>query len=293
MSSEHETIFESTDTTKGKLERLGAHGYLFIIAALTAGPYILMITVSLMGEGWAPVVPPKVIPVDWSFANYLDVWLGRTALLDRGFLGFFMNSLIYAAGATLVVVVFDSLAGYAFARLEFKGRDVTFAAVLATIMVSPMILFIPVYLMFNELGLVNTRLGIILPHTISGFGVFLMRQFIKTRPSSLEDAALMDGCSRFGVFWRIVVPMMKPALVTLGIITFITVWNSFLWPLVLARDAALYNLPVALGYFQGQVSTLWAPLMAAAALTLVPMVILFVSMQKYYVRGFVLSGVKG
>jgi ABC-type glycerol-3-phosphate transport system permease component len=293
MSSEHETIFESTDTTKGKLERLGAHGYLFVIAALTAGPYILMITVSLMGEGWAPVVPPKVIPVDWSFVNYVDVWLGRTALLDRGFLGFFMNSLIYAAGATLVVVVFDSLAGYAFARLEFKGRDVTFAAVLATIMISPMILFIPVYLMFNELGLVNTRLGIILPHTISGFGVFLMRQFIKTLPSSLEDAALMDGCSRFGVFWRIVVPMMKPALVTLGIITFITVWNSFLWPLVLARDAALYNLPVALGYFQGQVSTLWAPLMAAAALTLVPMVILFVSMQKYYVRGFVLGGLKG
>jgi len=147
--------------------------------------------------------------------------------------------------------------------------------------------------MFNEFGLVNTRLGIILPHTISGFGVFLMRQFIKTLPTSLEDAALMDGCSRFGVYWRIVVPMMKPALVTLGIITFITVWNSFLWPLVLARDAALYNLPVALGYFQGQVSTLWAPLMAAAAMTLIPMVVLFVSMQQYYVRGFVLGGLKG
>jgi ABC-type glycerol-3-phosphate transport system permease component len=293
MSSDHETIFEDRSTTKGKLERLGAHSYLFVIAVLTAGPYLLMASVSLMGEGWAPVVPPKVVPVDWSFVNYLDVWLGRTALLDRGFLGFFMNSLLYASGATIVVLIFDSLAGYAFARLEFTGRDVTFAAVLATIMISPMILFIPVYLMFNQLGLVNTRLGIILPHTISGFGVFLMRQFIKTLPSSLEDAALMDGCSRFGVFWRIVVPMMKPALVTLGIITFITVWNSFLWPLVLARDAALYNLPVALGYFQGQVSTLWAPLMAAAALTLIPMVILFVSMQKYYVRGFVLGGLKG
>jgi len=293
MSSDHETIFEDRSTTKGKLERLSAHSYLFVIAVLTAGPYLLMLSVSLMELGWKPVVPPKVIPEVWGFINYFDVWLGRTPLLNRGFLGFFLNSLLYAGGATLVVIVFDSLAGYAFARLEFAGRDVTFAAVLATIMVSPMILFIPVYLMFNEFGLVNTRLGIILPHTISGFGVFLMRQFIKTLPSSLEDAALMDGCSRFGVFWRIVVPMMKPALVTLGIITFITVWNSFLWPLVLARDAALYNLPVALGYFQGQVSTLWAPLMAAAALTLIPMVVLFVSMQQYYVRGFVLSGVKG
>jgi len=293
MSSDHETIFEDPSTTKGMIERLSAHAYLFVIAALTAGPYLLMASVSLMELGWKPVVPPKVIPEVWGFVNYLDVWLGRTPLLDRGFFGFFVNSLLYASGATLVVLVFDSLAGYAFARLEFAGRDVTFAAVLATIMISPMILFIPVYLMFNEFGLVNTRLGIILPHTISGFGVFLMRQFIKTLPTSLEDAALMDGCSRFGVYWRIVVPMMKPALVTLGIITFITVWNSFLWPLVLARDAALYNLPVALGYFQGQVSTLWAPLMAAAAMTLIPMVVLFVSMQQYYVRGFVLGGLKG
>lgn len=293
MSSKHETIFDDPDTTKGRLERLGAHAYLFVIALLTAGPYLIMLSVSMMGLGWKPVVPPKLVPEVWSFVNYVDVWLGQTPLLDQGFFGFFINSFIYAAGATLVVLVVDSLAGYAFARLEFAGRDVTFAAILATIMISPMILFIPVYLMFNQFGLVNTRLGIILPHTISGFGVFLMRQFIKTLPSSLEDAALMDGCSRFGVFWRIVVPMMKPALVTLGIITFITTWNSFLWPLVLARDAALYNLPVALGYFQGQVSTLWAPLMAAAALTLIPMVVLFISMQQYYVRGFVLGGLKG
>ena len=293
MSSNHETIFNDPDTTKGRLERLSAHAYLLAIALLTAGPYLIMLSVSMMGLGWKPVVPPKLIPEVWSFVNYVDVWLGQTPLLDRGFFGFFVNSFIYAAGATLVVLVVDSLAGYAFARLKFTGRDVTFAAVLATIMISPMILFIPVYLMFNQFGLVNSRIGIILPHTISGFGVFLMRQFIKTLPSSLEDAGLMDGCSRFGIFWRIVVPMMKPALVTLGIITFITTWNSFLWPLVLARDAALYNLPVALGYFQGQVSTLWAPLMAAAALTLIPMVVLFISMQQYYVRGFVLGGLKG
>jgi ABC-type glycerol-3-phosphate transport system permease component len=293
MSSDHETIFEEPDTTKGKIERLGAHTYLFVIAFLTAGPYLLMVSVSLMGNGWQPIIPPKVVPDVWSFSNYVDVWLGQTALLDRGFFGFFVNSIIYAGGATLIVLVVDTLAGYAFARLEFVGRDLTFAAVLATIMISPMILFIPVYLMFNQIGLTNTRIGIILVHTFTGFGVFLMRQFIKTLPTSLEDAALIDGCSRFGVFWRIVIPMMKPALVTLGIITFITVWNSFLWPLVLARDAALYNLPVALGYFQGQTNTLWAPLMAAAALTLIPMVVLFVSMQQYYVRGFVLGGIKG
>lgn len=293
MSSDHETIFEDPDTTQGRIERLGAHSYLIVLALLTAGPYLLMITISLMGEGWNPVVPPKLVPVEWSPQNYIDVWLGQTALLDQPFSDFFINSFIYAAGATLIVLVVDTLAGYAFARLEFAGRDITFLAVLATLMISPMILFVPLYTWFNQFGLVNTRIGIILPHTFTGFGVFLMRQFIKTLPSDLEDAALIDGCSRFGVFWRIVVPMMKPALVTLGIITFITVWNSFLWPLVLARDSALFNLPVALGFFQGQTSTLWAPLMAATAITLVPMVILFVSMQKYYVQGFTVGGLKG
>lgn len=293
MSSEHETLFEDRDTVQGRLERFGAHTYLIVLAILTGGPYVLMLSISLMGNGWDPVVPPKLLPEAWTFQKYIEVWTGQAGLIDVGFFGFFVNSLIYAAGATLIVLVVDSLAGYAFARLEFAGRDVTFAGVLATIMISPMILFIPVYLLFRQVGLVNTYMGIILPHTISGFGVFLMRQFIKTLPSSLEDAALIDGCSRFGVFWRIVVPMMKPALVTLGIITFITTWNSFLWPIILARDTALYNLPVALGYFQGRTATLWAELMAACALTLIPVVILFVSMQRYYVRGFVIGGIKG
>jgi len=293
MSSEHDRLFESPDTLQGRLERLGAHSYLLALAVLTAGPYVVMILISLMGEGWRPVTPPKLIPEVWSFQNYRNVWVGDTALLDEPFIGFFVNSIVYAGGATLIVLVVDSLAGYAFARLKFRGRDVTFLAVVATLMITPMILFIPVYSWFDQFGLVNTRLGIILPHTFSGFGVFLMRQFIKTLPSELEDAALIDGCSRFGVYWRIVIPMLKPALVTLGIITFITVWNSFLWPLVLARDSGLFNLPVALGFFQGQQGTLWAPLMAATAITLVPMILLFISMQQYYVRGFVIGGLKG
>lgn len=293
MSSEHEQLLKSPTTIRGVLERLGAHAFLLAVALFTAGPYVIMILISFMGNGWNPVTPPKFIPQVWSFQNYMDVWLGHTALLDRPFIGFFVNSIIYAGGATIIVVVADSLAGYAFARLEFRGRDLTFVALLATLMVSPVILFVPLYSWFNQFGLVNTRIGIILPHVFTGFGVFLMRQFTKTLPSDLEDAALIDGCSRFGVYWRVVLPMLKPALVTLGLITFITVWNSFLWPLVLARDARLYNLPVALSYFQGQVSTLWAPLMAATAITLVPMVVLFISMQRYYVRGFVVGGLKG
>lgn len=293
MSEEHELVLDPSGTLQGRVERLAAHSYLLALVVFTAGPYVVMMSISLMGNGWSPVVPPKLVPEVWSFQNYVDVWVGNTSLLDQPFVDFFVNSVVYAAGATLIVLVIDALAGYAFARLQFRGRDVTFLAVLATLMISPVILFVPLYTWFNQFGLTNTRIGIILPHVFSGFGVFLMRQFIKTLPTELEDAALIDGCSRFAVFWRIVVPMMKPALVTLAVVTFIVTWNSFLWPLVLARDSALYNLPVALGYFTGRTSTLWAPLMAAAAIALVPMVVMFIALQDYYVRGFTVGGIKG
>lgn len=280
-------LLPDPETPRDYAERTAAHGYMFVLALFTFGPYVLMLLISLMGNGWQPVQPPKMIPVDWSFINYQELFT------EFNFGQYLVNTLIIAGGTTLIVLVFDSLSGYAFARLEFWGRDITFGAVLATLMISPMVLIIPVYVLFSQFGLVNTYVGIILPHAVTGFGVFLMRQFIKTLPSSLEDAALIDGCSKFDIYWRIVLPMMKPALVTLGLITFITTWNSFLWPLVLARNQTLYPLTVALGFFQGQLYTDWSGLMAATTLTMLPVVVLFVSMQKQYVRGFRIGGMKG
>ena len=280
-------IFPDPETPRDYGERVVAHSYLIVLALFTFGPYVLMLSLSVMGQGWQPTRPPKVIPVEWSLINYQELFS------EFQFGQYLLNTFIIAGGTTLIVLVFDSLSGYAFARLEFWGRDVTFAGVLATLMISPMVLIIPVYVLFSQVGIDNTYIGIILPHAVTGFGVFLMRQFIKTLPSSLEDAALIDGCSKFGIYWRIVLPMMKPALVTLGLITFITTWKSFLWPLVLARDQALYPLTVALGFFQGQLYTDWSGLMAATTLTMLPVVVLFVSMQKQYVRGFRIGGMKG
>jgi len=280
-------LLPEPETPHDYAERSVAHGYLFLLAVFTFGPYVLMLLISLMGEGWAPVRPPKTIPVDWSLVNY------RELFTEFKFGQYLLNTIIIAGGTTLIVLVFDSLSGYAFARLEFWGRDITFIGVLATLMISPMVLIIPVYVLFSQVGIVNTYIGIILPHAVTGFGVFLMRQFIKTLPSSLEDAALIDGCSKFDIYWRIVLPMMKPALVTLALITFITTWNSFLWPLVLARNQSLYPMTVALGFFQGQLYTDWSGLMAATTLTMLPVVVLFVSMQKQYVRGFRIGGMKG
>lgn len=280
-------ILEPPETPRAIAERIGAHVYLLLLAVVTFGPYLLMILISFMGEGWQPIVPPKYVPVDWSLANYVALFT------TFEFFTFLKNTLIYAIGTTILVLVFDSLAGYAFARLQFRGRDITFLTMLGTLMVSPMVLFIPTYLLFNYFSLTNTYIGVILPHAVSAFGVFLMRQFIKTLPSTLEDAALIDGCSKFGVYWRIVLPTMKPALVTLGLITFLMTWNSFIWPLVLTRQEEMYSLTVALGFFQGLFSTNWASMMAASTLTMVPVVVLFVALQGYYVRGFVLGGIKG
>lgn len=280
-------LLKPANSFSGIVERLAAHSILAVIALLTAGPYIVMILISLMGLGWEQTAPPKLLPVQWSLTHYVG-------LFDEfKFITYFTNSLIYSGAITLVILVFDSFAGYAFARLKFRGRDVTFFAVVATMMISPMVLFIPTYLLFSRIGLVNTYLGVILAHVYSGFGVFLMRQFIQTMPSSLEDAALIDGCSKFGVYWRIVLPTMKPALATLGIVTFISAWRSFLWPLILTRDSNMYPLTVALTLFQNLTGTNWSSMMAAAALTLIPSVIVFVSMQQYYVRGFTMGGIKG
>lgn len=278
---------DKPETLQDYVERMTVQATLLVLALLTAGPYVLMVSISLMGEGWAPVVPPKTIPVDPSLENYVLLFE------EFPFGTYITNTLIYATGATLIVLVLDSMAGFAFARLEFFGRDVLFGGILATMMITPVVLMIPTYLLFNQLGLVNTRIGIILPHAVSGFGVFLMRQFILTLPSSLEDAAVMDGCSTMDIYWRIVLPMMKPALATLGVITFILSWNSFLWPLVLARDSQLYPLTVALGFFEGVLHTDWTGLMAATTLTMIPVVILFVSAQQYYVKGLVIGGIKG
>lgn len=284
MSTE---ILPQVDTPQGIAGRIAAHFYLILLVLITAGPYVLMVSISLMGDGWAPVAPLKALPSEWSITNYVRLFE------DFGFFQYLFNTLVYAVGTTVIVLVLDSLAGYAFARLQFTGRDITFGAVLATMMVPPMVLFVPTFILFNKLNLINSYIGVILPHAMSGLGVFLMRQFIKTLPSSLEDSAFIDGCSRFDVYWRIVLPTMKPALATLALITFITTWNSFLWPLILVRGSEMYSLTVAIGFFQGRVATDWTAMMAANVLTMLPVVALFISLQQYYVRGFTLGGIKG
>ena len=279
--------------TPGALaERLLVYLILSLIAMMTIGPFVLTLLMSFMGEGWNPVFPPKLWPEVWSLKNYL------TILTTQGgtYLNFpraLLNSTIVSGGATLVVCFVASLGGYSLAKLRYPGRDAIFLTMLSTMMIPGVVLLIPVYLILMKMGLLNKYAGLIIPQVSGVFGIFMMRQFVSQLPKSLEKAATIDGCTKFQIYWRIVLPLIKPALVTLGIITFMGSWNAFLWPLIIARDADMYTLQVGLVQLSTARDSEWAPLAAGILLSMLPSLVLFLTMQKYYVRGIVLGGIKG
>lgn len=274
----------------GIVQKIAAYAVLLLFSTITILPFIFMILVSLDGKGewgWAPTAPPRLIPDPPTLRFYSYV------LSAFNFVRYFINSAVMTIGITLGNLVFGTLAGYAFARIKFRGRDLIFAALLGTMMIPGESLVIPQYLIVQRLGWLNTYQGLIVPSMVSVFGIFLMREFIRTLPASLEEAAMIDGCSRLGVFVRIVVPLMKPALVTLAIITFVQSWNTFLWPLIVAQRESMFTLQIGLASFREQRAAEWSALMAGTAIAMLPTTILFLSLQRYYIQGLVMGATKG
>jgi multiple sugar transport system permease protein len=208
--------------------------------------------------------------------------------IDR-FLG---NSLVYALVVTAVSLCLNTLAAYAFARMQFPGRDFLFAALLATMMIPQAVLLVPQFLVIRNLGLVDHPLGVVLPGFAGAFGIFLLRQFFLNIPADLEHAARIDGCSRAGILWRILVPLSQPALITLGLFTFMGAWNSFEWPLVVLSNEDLYPLTVGLALFRDQNTQDWPRVLAASVMGSVPLIVLFYAAQRFLVGGISLSGMR-
>jgi multiple sugar transport system permease protein len=218
--------------------------------------------------------------------NYVDaVVFGR---IDR----FLSNSFLYALMLTAVSLFFNLLAAYAFARMTFPGRDFLFAMLLSTMMIPSTVLLIPQFLVIQRLGLVDHPLGVMLPGFAGIFGIFLLRQFFLNVPSDLESAAYIDGCSRWGILWRIIVPISKPALITLGLFTFMGAWNAFEWPLVVLSNEDLYPLTVGLALFRDQNTQDWPRVLAAGVMGSFPLILLFYAAQRFLVGGISLSGMK-
>ena len=235
--------------------------------------------------------------------NYADAWRAhgiqvREAFFGlarsiHGFLVFYLNSIIVTTCITLGTVFTSSLAAFAFARLRFPGRDSIFLAYLATLMVPTIVIMLPVYALLSNLRMTNTYAALILPPMFSAYGTFLLRQFFMTIPRDLEDAATIDGASAFQVYRHIILPLSKPALATLTTFVFLHSWNDFLWPLMVVDRLALKTLPIGLAHFQDSYTTEYHLLMAASVIVMLPVLIVFLIGQRYFVRGIALSGMKG
>jgi len=270
------------------LGRLVAYVILLVLALSATVPFLWMISTSLKTNEAAFAVPPEWIPSAPQWDNYAAVF--RNAPFGL----FAVNSTKIATLTTLGTLISCSMGAFAFARLRFPGRGLLFAVLLSVLMIPSQVTLIPVYFVMAKLGWINTHFPLIVPAWFGGaFGIFLLRQFFMTLPQELMDAARIDGCTPYGVYGRIFLPLAKPALATLAILTFIGSWNDFLNPLIYLNDQSMMTIPVGLVSFQGLHNSEWGPLMAGSFMACLPMLALFVAGQRYFVRGIVLSGLKG
>jgi multiple sugar transport system permease protein len=270
------------------LGRFLAYLILLLVAVSMAVPFLWMISTSLKTNEAVFAVPPEWLPRPPQWSNYAEVF----RIVPFALFG--LNSFKIASLSTLGTLVSCSMAAFAFARLRFPGRGLLFAVLLSVLMVPSQVTLIPVYYVMAQLGWINTHYPLIVPAWFgNAFGIFLLRQFFLTLPQELMDAAKIDGCTPYGVYARIWLPLAKPALVTLAILSFIGTWNDFLSPLIYLNDQSMMTLPVGLASFQGLHYSDWGPLMAGAFMACIPMIVLFVAGQRYFVRGIVLSGLKG
>ncbi|HGV9269921.1 TPA: carbohydrate ABC transporter permease [Listeria monocytogenes] len=262
-----------------------------VISILTVGgffmilPFIWMVLSSLKTDAEILKIPPTIWPETFTLDNF-------TKLFTE------MDFAIYLKN-TLIIVFFsffglflNAMAGYGFAKFKFKGKSKLFYLVLATMMIPGQVTMIPVYLLLNAAGLTNTMTGIVLPGLVGAFGIFLFRQFMSTISDDLLEAARLDGASEFYIFWRIVIPISRPVLAVQGILTFIAGWNSFLWPLIIANDEKFYTLSVGLQLLKGQYGSNYALQMAGATFMVIPIILIFMTFQKYILKGFNVSGMK-
>lgn len=231
---------------------------------------------------------PTYLSIVWNklTSNYRNLW--KAVPYNR----YFINSVFIATASTLLTLFFCSLGGYAFAKYQFKGKTILFGILLASMMIPFQVLLVPLFGLMYDIGWLNSYKAIIIPFSVGAFGVFLMRQFIVTIPSELIDAARIDGCSEFGIYYRIILPIVKPALGALTIYSFLSSWNGYLWPLIVLRDEAKYTLPIGLANLIGIYRQDYGMLMAGTLLSLLPIIILFLAMQREFVQGITLGSVK-
>lgn len=260
---------------------------LILIGITMLVPFLWMLSTSLKDAGSVFDFPPKWIPKPLLWENYSRAWTSIS------FSRYYINSIVVGVCVTFGQVFTSALAAYAFARLKFWNRDKIFLGYLATMMIPGSVTMIPVFILMKMLGMIDTYAALILPGMFSAYGTFMLRQFFMSLPRELEEAAKIDGCSLIGIFWKITLPLSKPALATLTTFTFMGSWNNFMWPLIVTNSDELKTLPVGLASFQGNNSTDWSLLMAGSVIALIPVIVVFLFNQRFFIEGAQLGAIKG
>lgn len=264
-----------------------AHLILLTASAIMTIPFIWAFFTSLKPSNEIFTTIQQIFPTNPTFANYVNVWLQNP--LDR----WILNSLVLAVGVVFFTLLLDTLAGYALAKGEFKGKSLVYTLVIGTLVIPPQVVLVPLYIEMNALNWSNTYWAIMVLYIANPFGTFMMRQFFLGVPDSLLEAARMDGCNTFQIYTRIMLPMAKPALSALSVFTFIFIWGAFLWPLVILNDSAMYPLQVGIGLLTGQYSSQWGQLLAAVILAALPVLAAYLLAQRTFMEGIALTGGKG
>ncbi len=260
---------------------------LILGAIVTAIPLLWMISASLMPQGEATAFPPRLVPSRITLEHYRALFTNLN--LGRAFL----NSMFVATVGTVLSLLFNSMAGYAFAKLRFRGRDRTFGLLIAAMVIPAQVAMLPLFLLLKSIGLVNTWLGVLIPYMAGIYSVFLVRQFMLSIPDDLLAAARIDGASEWRIYWSIVLPVARPVLATLAIFTFMNAWNDFMWPLIVLTDDDKYTMPLAIANLSGEHAPDLELMMASAVLTVIPVLTLFFVLQKQYIAGLTSGSVKG
>ena len=249
-------------------------------------PFIWMVTGSFRSEADLFAAPESLFPTEWTLHGYTSIWQ------ELPFLRLLLNSFIFAGVTTVLLLLFDSMTAYALARMKFRGSNLLFWLVIATLMIPFQVTLIPVFIELFNFGWLDTYQGLIIPRATSAFGIFMLRQFFLSVPRELDEAALIDGAGHFRIYWKIILPLAKPALATLAVLHFMNLWNDLLWPLIVTSSTDMRTLPAGLTLFGGQHVTDHAVLLAGATISLVPLALAFMLAQRYFVAGVATTGLK-
>jgi multiple sugar transport system permease protein len=268
-------------------KKLMIYSFLIITVLITHAPFLWMLSASFMADGHANVYPPRFLPDAFTLEQYERLFSRLNVAR------YLFNSFFLASAVTIISIFFNSMAAYAFAKYRFKRKNKLFNFLLSAMIIPAQVTMLPLFLMLKSMGLINTYMAIIIPGLATIFGIFLIRQYIISIPDSLIEAARIDGATEFQIYRTLILPLARPILVTLAIFTFMGTWNDFLWPLIALTDDSMYTLPVALSNLMLEHTKDPELMMAGSVVTIVPIIVVFLALQKYYIAGIMQGSVKG